>query len=86
MEARRLGRSAEENTVNLFFVLISDGGNLFRQREDDVEILDGQQFGLAVCEPLSAGQGLALGTVSIGTGVIGRALVAAAVTLLQMTA
>jgi hypothetical protein len=76
----------EEDAVNRLFVLISEGGNLLGQGEDDVEILGFQKFGLTVFQPVGAGEGLALGTVSIGTGVIGRALVAAAVTLLQMTA
>jgi hypothetical protein len=51
-----------------------------------VEILGFQKFGLPVFQPLGAGQGLTLGTVSIGARVIGGALVAAGVTLLQMTA
>lgn len=57
----------EENAVDHILILIGDRGNLFRHSEDDVEVLDGQQFGLAVFEPLSAGEGLALGTVTIPT-------------------
>jgi len=41
---------------------------------------------LAVLEPLGARQGLTLGAVAISAAVIGRALVAAGVTLLQVTA
>src|SRR5215467_10675781 len=83
--AQGFGGGTEEEAVDRLFVLIGEGGNLFRHREDDVEILGFQKFGLPVFQPLGAGEGLALGTVSVGTGVIGRALVAAAVTLLQMT-
>jgi hypothetical protein len=84
--AQGLRRSAKENTVNHFFVLIGDGGNLFRQGEDDVEVRNGQKFRLAVFEPLGAGEGLTFGTVAISTGVEGGALVTAGVTLLQVAA
>ena len=39
--AQGLRRGAEENAVNHLFVLIGDGGNLFRYGEDDVEIRSG---------------------------------------------
>jgi len=76
----------EENPVDHFFVLIGEGGNLFRHGEDDVEILDGEEFGLTVLEPLGAGEGLALGAMAIAAAMIGGALVAAGVTLLQVAA
>src|SRR5215469_16845858 len=84
--AQGFGGGTEEDAVDRLFVLIGEGGNLLRQGEDDVEILGFQKFGLPVFQPLGAGQGLTFGTVSVGARVIGWALVAAAVTLLQMTA
>ena len=44
---QRLGGGAEENAVDDALVLVGDGGNLFGEGEDDVEIPDGQQFALA---------------------------------------
>src|SRR5215471_19437153 len=81
-----LGGGTEEDVVNGRFVLIGEGGNLLRHREDDVEILGIEKFGLPVFQPLGAGQRLAFWAVPVGTRVIRRALVAAGVTLLQMTA
>jgi hypothetical protein len=52
--AESLRGGAEENAVDHFFVLIGDGGDLFRHGEDDVEILDGQQFGWAIFTSSSA--------------------------------
>jgi len=51
-----------------------------------MEIGRRQQFGLALFEPLGSGQGLAFGTMPIGTRVIGIALVSALVTAFQMAA
>jgi len=76
----------EENTVNHFFVLIGEGGNLFRQREDDVKIGNGQQLRLAVFKPLGTGERLALGTMAIPAAIVCGTFVAAGVALLQMAA
>jgi hypothetical protein len=84
--AQGFSRRAEKNAVQHLFVLVGDGGDLFRHGEDNVEVFDGQQFGLAVFEPLGAGERLALGTVPVSAGVVGGALVAAGVTLLQVAA
>ena len=51
-----------------------------------MEVLGVQEFGLPILEPLSPGQRLAFGTVAIGTGVVSVALMAAPITLLQVTA
>jgi hypothetical protein len=51
-----------------------------------MKILARQEFGLAFFQPLRAGQGLALGTMSIGARVVCVPLVAALVTSFQMTA
>ncbi len=81
-----LSCSAEENAVNHLFVLIGDGGNLFRHRKDDVKVGNRQKLRLAVFEPLGAGEGLTFWTVAIAAAIEGRALVAAGVTLLQVAA
>src|SRR5215831_11697133 len=39
--AQGLGRGTKENAVDHLFVLIGEGGNLFRQGEDDVEYSTG---------------------------------------------
>lgn len=51
-----------------------------------MEILARQEFGLSLFQPLGPGQGLALGTMPIGAGIIGVAFVTALVTLFEMTA
>ena len=51
-----LGRRTEENAVDRRLVLMSDGGNLFGQRQNDVKILRREKFGATVVEPLGAGQ------------------------------
>jgi hypothetical protein len=51
-----------------------------------VEILDGQEFGLAGLHPFGGGGGLALGTVAVAAGVVGDLAVAAAVALLDVAA
>ena len=42
-----------------------------RQREDHVEVADGQDFGLPLGEPAVTRRGLALRTMAIAAGVIG---------------
>jgi hypothetical protein len=44
------------------------------QGKHGVDIRDRQQLGLAGLEPLDLGKGLALGTVTVATGVVGEAL------------
>lgn len=57
-----------------------------RHGEDDVEILDRQQFGLAIFEPLRTRERLALRTVPIAAAVESDALVAAGIALLDVAA
>ena len=57
-----------------------------RQREDDVEVRNGQQVGAARGEPPFLGQRLTLRAVPIATGVVGDPHGAAAVTRLPMPA
>ncbi len=56
------------------------------EREDDMEVRNGQQVGLARREPPLLGEGLTLGTMAIATRVIGDACRAAVVTRLPMPA
>ena len=45
---RRLSRRREQQSVDRGFVVIGDIGYQTRQREDEVEVADGQQFGLVL--------------------------------------
>jgi hypothetical protein len=81
-----LGRRLEQQVVDDGLVLEGDVGDLRRQREDDVEISDRQQVGLALGEPRAGGRALALGTVPVAAAVVGDAPVAAVHTGLDMAA
>jgi hypothetical protein len=85
-EAQRLGDSTKKNVVEDLFVVQGNGGDWFRQREDDVKIGSIEEFGLAVVDPLSSSKGQTLATVAVSTGIVPDALVAALITLLHMTA
>lgn len=71
--AQRLGGGAEEQAVDERLVLISDGGNGVRQREDDVEVLRVEKLGATILQPLRAGQRLAAGTMPVAAAVEGDA-------------
>jgi len=43
--------AVKQQTVDRGFVLVGDIGDRTRQREDEVEVADGQQFGLTLGEP-----------------------------------
>lgn len=51
---KRFGSCAKQDVVHHGLVLIRDRRNLLWHREDNMEILDRQQFSLAVLKPLSA--------------------------------
>jgi len=65
---------------------MGDGGNLFRQRQNDVKILRRKKLGATVVEPLGASQGLAFGTMPVSATAISDALMAALIALLDVTA
>ena len=65
--------AAALNSVDDRLVLQGDGGERGRHGEDEVKILDWQEFGAAVGQPLGADQALALGAVSIAAGIVGDA-------------
>ena len=74
-----IGHRAEQDLVNDFLVIEGDGGDWFRQREDHVKVLHGQQFGDALLDPAFARQTLALGTMPVAAGAIDDARVLAVV-------
>ena len=63
--AQCLRRCPEQNVVDDFLVLQGDARQLMRDREDDVEVLDGQDLLLALCGPLGSCCLLALGAVPV---------------------
>jgi len=81
-----LGSGPKENAIDGPLVLQGNSGNLFRYSKDDVKILGFQNLGLAVFDPLGAGQRLAFGTMTIRTRVEPNTLLAAPVTHFDVTA
>src|SRR5438874_10478637 len=67
----RLRCRLEQEVVNLRLVVESDGGELGRQREHDMEVADREQIGLAFGEPGACGGTLAPGAVPVTAAVIG---------------
>jgi hypothetical protein len=67
----RLGRRLKQKAVDNLLVLVPDGGNLLPQREDDVEILNRQQIGLARFQPRPSGRALARRTMSVSAAAVG---------------
>jgi len=47
-----LGGGSEEHVVDEIFVLVSDGSNLFGNREDDMKIVCVENFGRSFFNPL----------------------------------
>jgi hypothetical protein len=62
---QRLGRRAEQQIVDHRLVLVGDRGDLGRQGEDQVEVADRQQVGLARGEPVLCRRALALGAMAV---------------------
>src|SRR5260370_15076847 len=81
-----LGGRAEQQVVDDRLVLVSDRSDLGRQREDDVEIADRQQIGLAGCEPIRRCRTLTLWAMSVTARVVSDAAVAAILAALDMPA
>ena len=69
---RGLSCRGEQQTVERGFVLVGDIGDRTRQREDKVEVADGQQFGLALGEPFLGGGALTLGAMPVAAAVVGN--------------
>ncbi len=81
-----LGGDFQQQVIDDRLVLIGDVGDRPRQGEDDMEIGHGQEFGLAVGQPLLGSRGLALRTVPVAAGVVGDAQVGAGLTAFDMPA
>src|SRR5260370_30407373 len=61
----RLRRGLEQQIVDHGLVLVGDVANRRRQREDDVEVGNREQFGLARRHPLARSRALALRAVPV---------------------
>ena len=83
---QRLGRCAEQQVVDHRLVLVGDGRDLGRQREDYMEIADRQQIGLAGGEPVPRRRALTLWAMAVAAGVVGDPAVAAILAALDMAA
>ncbi len=81
-----LRRRLEDEIINDRLVLKCDRRDRRRHREHDMEILDRQQLGLAIGEPLRARQTLALGAMPVAAAVEGNPDRAAVLALLGMAA
>ena len=78
--------SPEQNPVEDPFILQSQRRQQMRQREDHVEVGNGQQFGRTVGEPLLARCALALGAMPVPAGVVRVDAMSATVAGVQITA
>jgi hypothetical protein len=67
----RLRRRPEQQVVDHRLVVEGDVGDLGGQREDDVEVADRQQVGLALGQPGACGRALALRTMPVATAIVG---------------
>jgi hypothetical protein len=65
-------RRREQQTIDRGFVLVGDVGDRTRQREDEVEVADREQFGLTLGEPLLGGGALTLGAMPVAAAVVGN--------------
>ena len=80
------GDRAEKDIEDDFFIAEGQGVEFVGQREDGMEIRDGQKFGLARGQPLRFGERLAFGAMAVSAGVVRVARKATGVALLDMTA
>jgi hypothetical protein len=83
---QRLGSGSEQNAVDEIFVLVSNGSDLFGNREDDMKIVRLENFGRSFFDPLRTSERLALWTVAVTAAVVAGPLVTTAVAPLEMTA
>ncbi len=81
-----LGRRREQQTVDRGFVVVGDIGDRTRQREHEVEIADGQQFGLALGEPFLGGGSLTLRAMPVAAAVVGNDSIGAVLAARDVTA
>jgi hypothetical protein len=79
-----LGNGAKENPVHGAAVAEREGRELLREGEHHVEVLDREEFLLALLEPEGSSRGLTLGAMPIAARVIDWLLVTADVTFLEV--
>ena len=79
-----LRTAVEEDVIDCFLVLQSDGGDLLRNGEHHVEIVGIKKIGLPIVEPRCPGKRLAFRTMPVSAAVVSEALMAARVALLEM--
>ena len=82
----RLGDGPEEEGVEPPGVALSECVQGVRQREDHVEVGDGEQVGPAGVEPALLGEGLAFRAMAVATGVVGEAFGPAGIASFAMAA
>ena len=81
-----LGGCLEQEAIDSLLVPVSDLGNLCRQGEDKMEVLDRQQVLLLRRHPVTCGRSLAFGTMPVLAGIVGDVTMAAIVTGRHMPA
>jgi len=82
----RLGRCLEQQVIDCGLVVERDVCDLGGHCEDDVEVSNRQQVGLALGQPCACGSTLALGTVPVAAAVVRDPPVTAVLASLDMTA
>ena len=80
-----LGRGSEQNAVDEIFVLVSNGGDLFGEREDDMKIVGRENLRFPFFDPFGTRQRLALGAMAVAAAIVSRTLVSTAVAAFEMT-
>src|SRR6266852_1826595 len=80
------GRGSEQNAVDEIFVLVSNGRDLFGEREDDMKIRRLKNFRFPFFDPFRSRQRLALGAMPVAAAIVAGTLVRTAVAVLEMTA
>src|SRR6516164_5965424 len=80
------GYGSKQNVVDDLLVLVSDRSDLFGDRENDMKIVRGEDFGHSLLDPLGTREGLALWAMAVPAAVIARPLVTTAVAAFEMPA
>lgn len=83
---QRLRTGVEQKLVEAGLVLQRQRVELLGNREDDVEVFDGQQFGSAPLDPLGPLAVLAFGAVAVAARVVADALLLTVVAAVDMAA
>ena len=81
-----LGHGSKQKGVDDLLVLVSDGSDLFRDGEDDMEIVRGEDFGHSLLDPLGTREGLALWAMAVPAAVIRGSFVTTGVAAFEMPA